>query len=63
MGRWRIKSVLNESLFEGSGSILEALRIDVPLIVVPNTTLLHNHQVEVAEVLEEYGYVIHGHLE
>ena len=48
---------------EGSGTILEALRIDVPLIVVPNTTLMHNHQLEVAEVLEEYGYVVHGCLE
>ena len=50
-------------LVEGSGSILEALRIDVPLVVVPNNTLLHNHQVEVAEILEEYGYVIYGRQE
>ena len=44
----------------GSGSILDALRIAVPLIVVPNTDLLHNHQVELAEVLAEQKYVIHG---
>ncbi|KAL8744655.1 MAG: hypothetical protein Q9190_003121 [Brigantiaea leucoxantha] len=46
----------------GSGSILDALRISVPLIVVPNPSLLDNHQVELAEALEKQGYVIHGHL-
>ena len=44
----------------GSGSILDALRIGVPIVVVPNTDLLHNHQVELAEVLAEQEYVIHG---
>ena len=47
----------------GSGSILDALRISVPLIVVPNPTLLDNHQVELAEELAAQGYVVHGHLE
>lgn len=47
----------------GSGSILDALRIDVPLIVVPNPSLLDNHQIELAEALEEQGYVVHGRLE
>lgn len=46
----------------GSGSILDALRIAVPLIVVPNPDLLDNHQVELAEVLAAQGYVVHGHL-
>lgn len=46
----------------GSGSILDALRISVPLIVVPNPTLLDNHQVELAEELATQGYVVHGHL-
>ncbi|KAJ9641061.1 N-acetylglucosaminyldiphosphodolichol N-acetylglucosaminyltransferase catalytic subunit alg13 [Coniosporium tulheliwenetii] len=46
----------------GSGSILDALRIDVPLVVVPNPNLLDNHQVELAEALEEQGYVVHGRL-
>ena len=46
----------------GSGSILEALRIGVPLIVVPNTDLLHNHQVELAEELAKQDYVIYGKL-
>ena len=44
----------------GSGTILDALRLEVPLIVVPNEELLHNHQVELAEVLEQQKYVVHG---
>lgn len=47
----------------GSGTILDALRISVPLIVVPNAELLDNHQVELAEALAEQEYVIHGTLE
>lgn len=47
----------------GSGSILDALRIRVPLIVVPNTSLLHNHQVELAEELSKQGYLVRGQLE
>ena len=46
----------------GSGSILDALRIAVPIIVVPNPDLLDNHQEELAEELAMQGYVIHGHL-
>ncbi|KAL9000592.1 MAG: hypothetical protein Q9169_000885 [Polycauliona sp. 2 TL-2023] len=47
----------------GSGSILDAMRIDVPLIAVPNTSLLHNHQVDLAEELAKQGYLVHGHLD
>ncbi|KAL8804701.1 MAG: hypothetical protein Q9182_002393 [Xanthomendoza sp. 2 TL-2023] len=50
-------------LFQGSGSILDAMRIEVPLIVVPNTSLLHNHQVDLAGELAKQGYLVHGHLE
>ncbi|KZF19589.1 glycosyltransferase family 1 protein [Xylona heveae TC161] len=46
----------------GSGSILDALRIAVPLIVVPNPSLLNNHQIELAEELASMGYVVHGKL-
>ncbi|CAK3739696.1 glycosyltransferase family 1 [Lecanosticta acicola] len=46
----------------GSGTILDALRISVPLIVVPNEELLDNHQVELAEALAEQEYVVHGKL-
>ena len=47
----------------GSGSILDALRIAVPLIVVPNPALLDNHQEELAAELATQGYVVHGQLE
>lgn len=47
----------------GSGSILEALRYQVPLIVVPNTALLDNHQEELADAMERSGYLLKGHVE
>ena len=55
-------STKNLTSCSGSGSILDALRIAVPIIVVPNPELLDNHQVELAEELAAQGYVIHGHL-
>ncbi|KAI5240277.1 hypothetical protein E4T47_08216 [Aureobasidium subglaciale] len=47
----------------GSGTILHALRLDVPIVVVPNSELLDNHQIELAEALAEQEYVVHGRLE
>lgn len=47
----------------GSGTVLDALRVSVPLIVVPNSTLLDNHQIELAETLAEQQYVVHGAVE
>lgn len=47
----------------GSGSILDALRIDAALVVVPNPTLLNNHQDELAVELARQGYVVHGRLD
>lgn len=44
----------------GSGTILDALRMSVPLVVVPNTDLLDNHQVELAQALAEQDYVVQG---
>lgn len=52
----------NVPLSLGSGSILDALRTAVPIIVVPNETLLDNHQVELAEALAEQEYVVHGRI-
>ncbi|KAJ8115054.1 hypothetical protein OPT61_g3212 [Boeremia exigua] len=47
----------------GSGSILEALRYQIPLVVVPNTSLLDNHQEELAVAMERSGYLLRGHVE
>ena len=44
----------------GSGTILEALRYQVPLIVVPNTGLLDNHQEELAIAMERNNYLVRG---
>ncbi|KAF2874495.1 glycosyltransferase family 28 C-terminal domain-containing protein [Massariosphaeria phaeospora] len=44
----------------GSGSILEALRYQVPLLVVPNTGLLDNHQEELAVAMERSNYLVRG---
>lgn len=41
----------------GSGSILTGLKMGKPMIVVPNTKLMDNHQVELAEVLQREGYL------
>ncbi|RJE23622.1 hypothetical protein PHISCL_04036 [Aspergillus sclerotialis] len=45
----------------GSGSILEALRLSVPLVVVPNPLLKDNHQAELANELQKQGYVVASH--
>ncbi|KAF8477469.1 glycosyl transferase [Kalaharituber pfeilii] len=42
----------------GSGSILDALRQVKRLIVVPNTALMDNHQVELAQELQRQGYLV-----
>ncbi|KIW43541.1 uncharacterized protein PV06_04632 [Exophiala oligosperma] len=47
----------------GSGSVLDVLRVGIPLVVVPNTDLLHNHQVELAEALAKQEYVIYGKID
>ncbi|KAF2690032.1 glycosyltransferase family 1 protein [Lentithecium fluviatile CBS 122367] len=44
----------------GSGSILEALRYQIPLAVVPNTLLLDNHQEELAVAMERSNYLLRG---
>ncbi|QRW00192.1 glycoside hydrolase family 28 protein [Ceratobasidium sp. AG-Ba] len=41
----------------GSGTILEVLRLPRPMIVVPNETLLDNHQVELANELDRLGHL------
>ncbi|KAI8165654.1 hypothetical protein K4K49_008365 [Colletotrichum sp. SAR 10_70] len=46
----------------GTGTILDGMRVNVPLVVVPNPTLKDNHQVELAEEIQRQGYGIWGHL-
>ncbi|KAF9069852.1 glycosyl transferase [Rhodocollybia butyracea] len=41
----------------GSGTILDVLRLEKPLIVVPNPTLLDNHQEELAFELQKLGHL------
>ncbi|KIV98589.1 uncharacterized protein PV09_09623 [Verruconis gallopava] len=47
----------------GTGSVLDAIRIGVPVIVVPNPTLLDNHQVEFAEQMANMEYAVHGKID
>ncbi|CAO2655687.1 Nn.00g044900.m01.CDS01 [Neocucurbitaria sp. VM-36] len=44
----------------GSGTILAALRYQIPLVVVPNTGLLDNHQEELAVAMERNHYLLRG---
>ncbi|KAF3940536.1 hypothetical protein ABW19_dt0207698 [Dactylella cylindrospora] len=46
----------------GSGSILEALRWQKRIIVVPNESLMDNHQRELADEMARQKYVIKGDL-
>ena len=39
---------------------MDAVRIGVPVIVVPNTALLDNHQLEFAEQMARMDYAVHG---
>jgi UDP-N-acetylglucosamine transferase subunit ALG13 len=47
---------------EGSGSILDAKRLGTAMIVVPNTSLAGNHQVEVAEYVVEKDWGVYADL-
>jgi len=40
----------------GSGTILDVLRKGKPLIIVPNPTLLDNHQEDMAHAMEALGH-------
>lgn len=43
---------------QGSGTILEVLRLNKLLIVVANETLLDNHQKELADALSAQGHLV-----
>ncbi|KAL7410369.1 glycosyl transferase [Mrakia frigida] len=42
----------------GAGSILTTLRLDKPLIVVVNLSLMDNHQSELADTLKDKNYLL-----
>jgi len=43
-------------MLSGAGTVLDAMRLSLPIIVVPNTSLADNHQAELAEELNRQGY-------
>ncbi|KAG2756020.1 glycosyltransferase family 1 protein [Suillus brevipes Sb2] len=62
---WRFKSSIQAECEQadlvishaGSGTVLDVLRLGKPLIVVPNPTLLDNHQEELASALQILGHL------
>ncbi|KAI0331130.1 glycosyl transferase [Cubamyces sp. BRFM 1775] len=62
---WRFKPSLKNDYDQanliishaGSGTIIDVLRLGKPLIVVPNPTLLDNHQEELADALAGLGHL------
>ncbi|THU86438.1 glycosyl transferase [Dendrothele bispora CBS 962.96] len=62
---WKFKPSLQEEYeradlvisHAGSGTIIDVLRMKKPLIIVPNPTLLDNHQEELATALEQLGHL------
>jgi len=42
----------------GVGTVMETLNANKPIIVVPNPSLMDNHQYELADTLSSQGYVI-----
>ena len=47
----------------GTGTVLDAWRVGVPIIIYPNPSLLDNHQDELAAEIERQDYGIRGNLE
>lgn len=44
----------------GAGSIIESLEANKKLIVVINETLMNNHQIELAEKMQQEGYLLYS---
>jgi beta-1,4-N-acetylglucosaminyltransferase len=43
----------------GAGTILQTLEAHKPLLVVVNEKLMNNHQLEIADEMEQQGYLFH----
>lgn len=56
INRVRQHGVLKDYYIKGSGSMLQALRLHKRLIVVSNTSLMDNHQVELAQAMQQKNY-------
>ncbi|KAI1795810.1 glycosyl transferase [Ganoderma leucocontextum] len=62
---WRFKPTLKEDYeradliisHAGSGTIIDVLRLRKPLIVIPNETLMDNHQAELSDALVGLGHL------
>jgi beta-1,4-N-acetylglucosaminyltransferase len=52
----------NSHFISGTGTVGEVLAVGAPLIVVANSTLMDNHQLELAEDLENRRLAIIGHM-
>ncbi|KAK8138742.1 hypothetical protein PG984_002122 [Apiospora sp. TS-2023a] len=46
----------------GAGNIMEALKVNTRVIAVPNTDLMGNHQMEMAEEFANQGWLIQGEI-
>ncbi|KAI6248060.1 UDP-N-acetylglucosamine transferase subunit alg13 [Erysiphe necator] len=40
----------------GAGTVLEVLRNGIPMVIIPNDSLMENHQMELADELDRQGY-------
>lgn len=46
----------------GTGTILDVMRLNCPLVIVANPDLMDNHQEELAETMAGFEYLVHGKL-
>jgi beta-1,4-N-acetylglucosaminyltransferase len=52
-----------DGIMAGSGTMLDVLRRSKPLIVVPNSSLLDDHQTDLALALSKQNYLVSSKVE